>query len=204
MEDPKLMALVAQSPMQKQMGAALAAHIQDHLAFEYRKQIEEAAGVPYPAPDAEMDEDTEVEISRLAAAAAQQLLQRNKAEMAQQKAQQAAQDPIVQMQQQELQIKQQEAQTKQQKVALDASEKMDRLQLEKDRIASQERIAGMQVGARIATDQANLSAKEQEAKLRMGIELAREVSQEDRAKQQLQMQQQQQQQNQPQLRKEDE
>ena len=202
MEDPKLMALVAQSPMQKQMGAALAAHIQDHLAFEYRKQIEEVAGVPYPAPDAEMDEDTEVEISRLAAAAAQQLLQKNKAEMAQQKAQQAAQDPIVQMQQQELQIKQQEAQTKQQKVALDASEKMDRLQLEKDRIASQERIAGMQVGARIATDQANLSAKEQEAKLRMGIELAREVSQEDRAQQQLQ--QQQQQQNQPQLRKEDE
>ena len=208
MEDPKLMALVAQSPMQKQMGAALAAHIQDHLAFEYRKQIEEVAGVPYPAPDAEMDEDTEVEISRLAAAAAQQLLQRNKAEVAQQKAQQAAQDPIVQMQQQELQIKQQEAQTKQQKIALDASEKMDRLQLEKDRIASQERIAGMQVGARIATDQANLSAKEQEAKLRMGIELAREVSQEDRAKQQLQMQQQQNQQNQPQpqpqLRKEDE
>ena len=201
MQDPKLMALVAQSPMQKQMGAALAAHIQDHLAFEYRKQIEEVAGVPYPAPDAEMDEDTEVEISRLAAAAAQQLLQKNKTEAAQQKAQQAAQDPIVQMQQQELQIKQQEAQTKQQKVALDASEKMDRLQLEKDRIASQERIAGMQVGARIATDQANLSAKEQEAKLRMGIDLAREVSQEDRAQQQLQQNQPQ---PQPQLRKEDE
>mgnify|MGYP002638890125 FL=1 len=210
MEDPKLMALVSQSPMAKQMGAALAAHIQDHLAFEYRKQIEEVAGVPYPAPNAEMDEDTEVEISRLAAAAAQQLLQRNKAEMAQQKAQQAAQDPIVQMQQQELQIKTQEAQTKQQKVALDASEKMDRLELEKERIASQERIAGMQVGARIATDKANLSAKEQEAKLRMGIDMAREASQEDRAQQQLQLQQQQQrqnqqnQQNQPQRRKEDE
>ena len=210
MEDPKLMALVSQSPMAKQMGAALAAHIQDHLAFEYRKQIEEVAGVPYPAPNAEMDEDTEVEISRLAAAAAQQLLQRNKAEMAQQKAQETAQDPIVQMQQQELQIKTQEAQTKQQKVALDASEKMDRLELEKERIASQERIAGMQVGARIATDKANLSAKEQEAKLRMGIDMAREASQEDRAQQQLQLQQQQQrqnqqnQQNQPQRRKEDE
>ena len=210
MEDPKLMALVSQSPMAKQMGAALAAHIQDHLAFEYRKQIEEVAGVPYPAPNAEMDEDTEVEISRLAAAAAQQLLQRNKAEMAQQKAQETAQDPIVQMQQQELQIKTQEAQTKQQKVALDASEKMDRLELEKERIASQERIAGMQVGARIATDKANLSAKEQEVKLRMGIDMAREASQEDRAQQQLQLQQQQQrqnqqnQQNQPQRRKEDE
>ena len=208
MQDPKLMALVAQSPMAKQMGAALAAHIQDHLAFEYRKQIEEAAGVPYPAPDAKMDEDTEVEISRLAAAAAQQVLQGNKAKVAQQKAQQAAQDPIVQMQQQELQIKQQEAQTKQQKVALDAAEKVDRLDLEKERIASQERIAGMNTGAKIAMDKSNLSAKQKEAGLRMGIDMAREASQEDRAQQQLELQQQQNQQNQPQpqpqLRKEDE
>ena len=201
MQDPKLMALVAQSPMAKQMGAALAAHIQDHLAFEYRKQIEEAAGVPYPAPDAKMDEDTEVEISRLAAAAAQQVLQGNKAKVAQQKAQQAAQDPIVQMQQQELQIKQQEAQTKQQKVALDAAEKVDRLDLEKERIASQERIAGMNTGAKIAMDKSNLSAKQQEAGLRMGVELAREAAQEDRAQQQLQQNQPQ---PQPQLRKEDE
>ena len=144
-----------------------------------------------------MDENTEVEISRLAAAAAQQVLQGNKAEVAQQKAQQAAQDPIVQMQQQELQIKQQEAQTKQQKVALDASEKMDRLALEKERIAAQERIAGLQVGAKIATDDANLTAKQQEAKLRMGIDLAREISNENQAMQQMQ-------QNQQQPRKEDE
>ena len=197
MQDPKLMALVQQSPMAKQMGAALAAHIQDHLAFEYRKQIEKAAGVPYPAPNAEMDEDTEVEISRLAAAAAQQVLQGNKAEAAQQQAQQAAQDPIVQMQQQELQIKQQEVQTKQQKVALDAAEKVDRLDLEKERIASQERIAGMQTGAKIAMDKSNLSAKQQEAGLRMGVELAREAAQEDKAMQQTQ-------QNQQQPRKEDE
>ena len=186
MEDPKLMSLVQRSPMAKQMGAALAAHIQDHLAFEYRKQIEEAAGVPYPAPNAEMDENTETEISRLAAAAAQQVLQKNKSQVAQEQAQQAAQDPIVQMQQQELQIKQQEAQTKQQKVALDAAEKMDRLELEKERIAAQERIAGLQVGAKIATDKANLSAKQQEAGLRIGVDVAREISQEARAEQNLQ------------------
>jgi ribosomal protein L17 len=47
-----------------------------------------------------MDEQTEVQISRLAAAAAQQLLQKNQAEAAQQKAQQMQQDPLVQMQQQ--------------------------------------------------------------------------------------------------------
>jgi len=181
MEDPKLMSLVQQSPMAKQMGAALAAHIQDHLAFEYRKQIEEAAGVPYPAPNAEMDENTETEISRLAAAAAQQVLQKNKAQVAQEQAQQAAQDPIVQMQQQELQIKQQEAQTKQAKVAMDAAAKADQLEIEKERIAAQERIAGLQVGAKIATDKANLSAKQQEAGLRIGVDVAREMSQENRA-----------------------
>ena len=181
MEDPKLMSLVQQSPMAKQMGAALAAHIQDHLAFEYRKQIEEAAGVPYPAPDAEMDENTETEISRLAAAAAQQVLQKNKAQVAQEQAQQAAQDPIVQMQQQELQIKAQETEIKKQKLALDSAAKMDQLEIEKERIAAQERIAGLQVGAKIATDKANLSAKQQEAGLRIGVDVAREMSQENRA-----------------------
>jgi len=101
------------------------------------------------------------------------------------------------MQQQELQIKQQEAQTKQQKVALDAAEKMDRLELEKERIAAQERIAGMQTGAKIATDEANLTAKQQEERMRLGIDMAREIAQEDRAMQQMQ-------QNQQQPRKEDE
>ena len=176
LQDPKIMQLASQSPMAQQMGAALAAHIQDHLAFEYRKQIEEAAGVPYPAPNAEMDENTEVEISRLAAAAAQQVLQKNQAQVAQEQAQQAAQDPIVQMQQQEVQIKQLEAQTKQQKLALDSAAKMDQLELERERIAAQERIAGMQVGAKIATDKANLSSKEQIEGVRMGIELAKEAS----------------------------
>ena len=141
-----------------------------------RDRIEEAAGVPYPAPNAEMDENTELEISRLAAAAAQQVLQKNQAQVAQEKAQQAMQDPLVQMQQQELQIKQMEAQTKQQKMQIDAADKADRLELERDRLATQERIAGMQVGAKIATDKANLSSKEQIEGVRMGIDLAREAN----------------------------
>lgn len=195
MQDPKILSLVQNSPMAQQMGAALQAHIQDHLAFEYRKQIEEAAGVPYPAPNAEMDENTEVEISRLAAAAANQVLNKNKAEAAQQQAQQTAQDPIVQMQQQELQIKQQETEIKKQKLALDSAAKMDQLEIEKERIAAQERIAGLQVGAKIATDKANLSAKQQEAGLRIGVDVARSAAQ---------MDQQERQQNQQQPRKENE
>ena len=177
MQDPKIMQLMGQNPNAQTMQAAMQAHIAEHLAFEYRKQVEMQAGVPLPPPNAEMDEDTEVAISRLAAAAAQQLLQKNQAEAQQQQNQQMAQDPIIQMQQQELQIKQQELQLKAQKMAIDAAEKNDRIELEQMRIESQEEIAGLQVGAKMATDQANLSAKEQMEGLRMGIEIAREATQ---------------------------
>ncbi len=177
MQDPTIMQMVGQSPNAAAIQAAAAAHIAEHVAFQYRKQIEEAAGVPYPAPDAEMSPETELQISRLAAAAAQKVLQENQAKAAQQQAQQTAQDPIVQMQQQELQIKQQELQLKQQQFAVDSAVQNDKLELEKERLAVQERIAGLQVGAKVATDKANLSAKQQLEGLRIGVEVAREASQ---------------------------
>jgi len=179
-QDPQIAKLIGQSPNAQAVQAALAAHVQEHLAFEYRKQIEEAAGVPYPGPDAEMSEETELEISRLAAAAAQQVLQKNQAQAAQEQAQQAQQDPIVQMQMQELQIKQMEAEIKKQKAVVDAAAKADQLEIERERIAAQERIAGLQVGAKIATDKANLSAKQQAEGLRIGVEIAREAAQQEK------------------------
>lgn len=174
-QDPKMAQLLGQSPNARTIQASLAAHIQEHLAFEYRKQIEEAAGVPYPDPDAEMSEDIEVQISRLAAAAAQQVLQKNQSAVAQEQAQQTAQDPIVQMQQAELQIKAQEVEIKKQKLLVDAAARNDQLEVERERIASQKEIAGMQTGAKIATDKANLSAKQQAEGMRMGIDIAREL-----------------------------
>jgi hypothetical protein len=180
-QDPKIQQLVGQSPNAQAIAAAMAAHIQEHLAFEYRRQIEMQAGVPLPPPNAKMDEQTELAVSRLAAAAAQQLLQKNQAEAQMQQNQQMMQDPIVQMQMQELQIKQQELQLRQQKFMVEAAEKNDKIDLERERIASQREIAGLQVGAKIATDKANLSAKEQMEGLRMGVEIAREAAQLERA-----------------------
>ena len=177
MQDPKIAKLVGQSPMAQQIAAAMAAHIQEHLAFEYRKQIEEAAGVPYPPPDAEMDESTEVQVSRLAAAAAELVLQKNQADAAQEQAQQAAQDPIVQMQQQELQIKAAETEIKKQKLAIDAAAKKDQLDIERQRIASQERIAGLQVGAKVSTAKGELAAKQQAEGVRLGMEIGDKLTQ---------------------------
>jgi len=174
MQDPKVAELMGQNPNAQAMMAAMNAHIAEHLAFEYRRQIEQQAGVPLPPPDAEMDESTELAVSRLAAAAAAQLLQKNQAEAQAQQNQQAQQDPIVQMQQAELQIKQGELELKKQKLQIEAADKADRIELEEKRIASQQEIAGLQVGAKMATDQANLSAKEQMEGLRMGVEIARD------------------------------
>lgn len=176
MQDPKIQEMVGQSTNAQSIQAAAQAHIQEHLAFAYRKQLEEQAGMPLPAPDTEMDEDTELAVSRLAAAAAQQLLQKNQAEAAQQKAQQAQQDPIIQMQQQELQIKMQELELKKQKLALDTAAKNDQLELEQLRIESQKEIAGLQVGAKLATAKQDLDAKQELEGLRIGVQAAKDAS----------------------------
>jgi hypothetical protein len=176
-QDPKVQQMVGQSPNAQSIMAAGAAHLQEHLAFAYRKQIEEMAGVPLPPPGSDMDEDTELQVSRLAAMAAQKLLQKDQSEAAQQQAQQAQQDPIVQMQMKELEIKAKEVELKEKKLMIDAAEKNDKIELEQSRIAAQKEIAGLQVGAKIATDKVNLSAKQQEAGLRIGVEIAREAMQ---------------------------
>lgn len=183
-QDPLIQQMVGQSPNAQAVMAAMAAHLSEHLAFAYRKKIEDAAGVPYPAPDAEMSESTELDISRLAAAAAQKVLQQNQQQAAQQKAQQQAQDPIVQMQQQELQLKQQEFQLKEKKMLVDAAEAKDKMDIERERIAAQERIAGLQVGAKVSTDKAKLSAQQQAEGLRIGVDVAREAKQQEQSKQQ--------------------
>jgi len=174
MQDPKVAALMGQNPNAQAMMAAMQAHIAEHLAFEYRRQLEEQAGVPLPPPDAQMDENTELAVSRLAAAAASQLLQKNQAEAQAQQNQQAAQDPIVQMQQAELQLKAKDVELKEKKLQIDAADKADRIELERERLDTQKEIAGLQVGAKMATDKANLSAKEQMEGLRIGVDIARE------------------------------
>jgi hypothetical protein len=170
MNDPKIAQLMAQNPKAQLIQAAALAHINEHIAFEYRKQIEEQAGVDLPAPDDQLPEDMEVEISRLAAKAADQLLQKNQAEAAQQQAQAQQQDPIVQMQQQELQLKAQEVQIKAQKTQADIQLDQAKLELEKAKIESQERIEGARIGAKTVFDKEKLQADQLAEGTRLGME----------------------------------
>jgi hypothetical protein len=159
-QDPKIRELVGQSPNAGVIQATMEAHIAEHLAFEYRKQLEEQLGAPLPKPDEVLPEDTEVELSRLVARAAQQLLQKDTAEAKQQQIQEQEEDPILQMQKQELQIKQMEAQAKAQKMQADTALEQAKLELEKLKMDSQERIAGAKIGAEAVNQQKELDAKE--------------------------------------------
>ncbi len=138
MQDPLVMGQMGQNPMAQQMQAAIMAHVAEHVAFQYRNQIEERLGASLPAPNAELPEQVEVQLAKLVAQAAQQLTQMHQGEAAQKQAQQQAQDPIVQMQQQELAIKQQDAQTKAQKVQGDLALKGQELQLKAQELASRQ------------------------------------------------------------------
>jgi hypothetical protein len=129
MQDPTLMAQIGQNPQAQKMMAEIQAHIAEHLSYAYRKKVEEQLGVPMPAPNAKLPEDVEVQLSRVVAQAAQQVLAQSKGQAQQQEAQKQSQDPIVQMQQAELEIKKTEAQAKVAKIQGDLEVKKQELQL---------------------------------------------------------------------------
>jgi len=186
MQDPKIMQIVGQNPMAQQIQASMMAHISEHVAFEYRKQIEEQLGLPMPSEDQNkaMDPEVAAQVAQLAAKASARLLQRDQAEAQQQQAQQQMQDPILQMQMQELQLKMKKMELEEKKLATDAAAKADQLLIEKQRLQTQERIAAMQVGAKAASDRANLKSRDQIEGLKMGAQIAKERAQMSQPRQQ--------------------
>ena len=126
-QDPKITAMLTNNPAAPSIIAATTAHILEHLAFQYRLDIEDQLGVPLPPPGEPLPEDVEYQISRLAAQAADKLLQKNVAEQKQQEIMQQMQDPVIQNETKSLEIKAMDAETKQMKVLgeLDNA-KMDR------------------------------------------------------------------------------
>jgi hypothetical protein len=129
LQDPMVMGQMGQNPMAQQMQGAIMAHIAEHVAFQYRNQIEERLGASLPAPNAELPEEVEVQLSKLVAQAAAQLTQMHQGEAAQKQAMAQAQDPIIQMQQAELQIKKQDSDIKALKVKGDLQLKAEELSL---------------------------------------------------------------------------
>ena len=196
-QDPKIAAQIGQNPMAQQITAALQAHIMEHTAFQYRREIEKQLGAalpPLPQDDREeydLPPEFEAQLSQLAAAAAARVLQKDQAEVQMQQAQQQQQDPLVQMQMMDLQIKQLQAQTKaqqmqmdaqiqqaeiqrkQQKDVMDAAAKADELELRKAEISGRQQLEAARLGVDIQKDKAALSAKQQMEGVRLGLEIGK-------------------------------
>jgi hypothetical protein len=178
-QNPKIQQLMQMNPQAQAIMAAAMAHINEHIAFEYRKQVEMAIGTPLPTEEQNKQVSPELadKIAMMTAQASQQLTQQAQRQAKQQAAQQQMQDPIVQMQMQELQIKQGELQLKQQKQQIDAATKADQLEIEKERIAAQKEIAAMQVAANAAAKKDQISRQQETEGARMGVDIAKHRAQ---------------------------
>jgi hypothetical protein len=157
------------------MQAAMMAHINEHVGFEYRKQMEERMGLTLPNYEEDDDvmipKEIEVEVSQRAAQATQQLVQQHMQEAKQQQAEQQMQDPIIQMQMQELQIKQAEVQRKIAKDQLDAAAKEKQMAIEMERINAQKEIAGANMAVKSQTDRMKLDRTQEAEGFRAAINM---------------------------------
>jgi hypothetical protein len=196
-QDPKIAQMIGQNPMAQQITSTLQAHIMEHVAFQYRREIEKQLGASLPPlPQDDNDEydlppEIEVQLAQISAAAAARLLQKDQAEMQMQQAMQQMQDPLVQMQQMDLQIKQMEAQTKQmkaqmdaqlqqaelerkqQKDLLDAAAKEDALRLQEAEISGRQQLEAARLGAEIEKHKAQEANRQELEGTRLGVEIAK-------------------------------
>ena len=187
--DPKIQSVVGQNPQIAQsLMAAMDAHINEHVGFEYKKQLEQTMGIEIPDfegdnADEEIPKEMESEIARRAAQASQMLLQQHMQEAQQQQAQQQMQDPIIQMQMQELQIKQAEVQRKIAKDQLDAAAKEKQMAIELERINAQKEIAGANMAVKVQTDRMKMDRTQESEGFRMAVDIHKHNSQQQKQQQ---------------------
>jgi len=181
-EDPKLVGALSMSPSAPAMQAALAAHVTEHVAYLYRRTIEENMGIPMPSPDEELPKSIEMAFSKVVAEAAKKTLQSSIAEIQNQKANAEAEDPLLKMQERELAIKEMDAQRR-------SSESQQKLQLDTLKIVSdigfkekESEIGEIEVAINIITkmleqnaDNANEQAKLQIESAKAGVETIKMV-----------------------------
>ena len=167
LQDPMVAQMIGQNPQAKQIMASMQAHIAEHLGFQYRGQIEERLGVTLPAPNEELPEEVEVQLSRLVADAGKQLTQMHQKQAAEKQAQQKQQDPIIQMKQAELQIKQAEEKRKAAKDQMDSQVRQAELQMKQQKLTLDAKVASEQINidkAELAIDAKRQGVKETFAK----------------------------------------
>jgi len=204
MNDPKLAELLNLAPDAEMKQAALTAHIAEHVAFQYRRDIEKELGVGLPPVDSSLPEDIEYRLSQLVAPAAEQLT--GKAVQEAQAEEMAAQqeDPVMQLQQAELELEAKKAADKTKvdmakinadlekaaaKDDLEREKASARDNLERDKLAVDEKIEGAKLGVRIAEtntkeelESRKIASKDKLEGAKLGTEIAKEIMIDERTR----------------------
>lgn len=182
MTDPQISAMVGQSPNATVMQSQMEAHLAEHLSYKYRSEIERELGVQLPPLGESIPPELEARLSRLVAAAAEQLKQVHVQEEAEKQAEEMAQDPMWQYRLKELELKEMEVRAKidgdMDKRAIDLAKAISKEVIDIQRIESEEMRAGMKVGADLHTFGQELDHKERLEGVKMGLEAGRNIQKE--------------------------
>ena len=186
-QDPKIQQMVGQSPFASAIQSAMASHITEHIAAQYRVEIQKQLGVPMPDETELLPEDLEREVSQLAAQAAGKLQQKNAQEAADEQKQKEEQDPLNIIQREELAIKKAEAALEEKKavhnalndvqeMALKEKKQQADIALQKERLESDRQRDAASIGARLATQLDASQRKERTEGAKMGVSIGKELA----------------------------
>tara|TARA_R110000803_G_scaffold8363_2_gene26846 strand:- start:115 stop:2577 length:2463 start_codon:yes stop_codon:yes gene_type:complete len=186
MDDPKMQELLAKAPDAGMIQGVFFAHVQEHVAFQYRQEIEKELGTKLPIPGEELPEDIEYRIAQLAAPAAAQLLGKHQQEQQMQENQQMMEDPVVQMQQRELQLKEMEAQGKmmmdQARMQLDAQKAITKASFDQEKFNQEMQLEQAKLAVRISEDNdqgqlesKRIASKEQVEGAKLGVQIMKDI-----------------------------
>ena len=173
-----------QSPNQAAILANASAYVNEHLTMMFRKQVEEEMGIPLPPEGEPLPPEVEKRISDLVAEAAQRVAITSQAKQQQARIQEQEQDPLLQMKDREIAVKEADVQRKiavdTAKIQLDAEKAENRDEIERERISSQEQIAGVKIGQDIARDLLELEERSDSKKredYKLGLDIAKDLVQ---------------------------
>jgi len=181
-QNPEVAASIEQSPNAQSIVANASAYVNQHLTMKFRKQVEREMGIELPPEGEAIPPDVEKRISELVAEAAQRVAITSQAKEQQERIAQQQQDPLLQMKDREIAVKEAEVQRKiaesAARLQLDAEKAMNRDDIERERIQSQEQIAGAKIGQQVASDLLDVDeTRKAEARedFQKGIDIARQI-----------------------------
>jgi hypothetical protein len=148
--DPEMAQEVQNSPAGGAVMGALDAHVREHLAFIFRRQVEEELGVQLPPSSQPLPQDIEERLSSAIADAADQMMGKKQAQAKAEENAKLQEDPIIQQKERELKIREMDAQRRSQT-------DQGRLQIEQQKLAAKQQVDA----ARQQADAMEFAAKQQ-------------------------------------------